>query len=898
MPRLLRLLCASCLLGGPALGAQERPDSAAPVPLGSGASKQASAVRLQGGGIRIDGRLDDAAWARARFIHDFAMKEPVQGGIPADRTEVAFMYDDEALYIAARMHSTDAGNLPRGLTRRDGYGDAEHIVFSLDPFHDRRTAYSFAITAGNGRRDYYHIRDSEDFNARDFTWDPVWEGRAEVTDEGWTAELRIPFSQLRFTDRPVHTWGLNINRWIPQKNEDIYWVVVPRDEAGFASRFGTLTGIEGLPPNRRLEILPYVAANSTIRGTPQPGNPFEGRTSTAGRVGADLKVGLGPSLTLDATINPDFGQVEADPAQVNLSAFETIFGERRPFFTEGGELLRGNVQSYFYSRRIGAAPRGSAVGQYVSRPQNTTILGAAKVSGRVGTAWQTSLLAAVTGAEEARRTAGPGEPVDRIEVEPQAHWFVGRLQRQFGASQSTAGLSLAAVARRFGSGSPLAEVLSTRAVSGGPDWILRFQQGRYELAGHIGFSYVGGSAAAMRRIQTSSAHYFQRPDADHLEVDPDATALWGYTARVRGDKNAGNWLWGIELSTESPGFETNDTGRLQSGDDIDFNADVNHRWTTPGTVFRQARLGLLVRSSWNTAGDRTGGEFRIFSSGTFANFWTATLNLGHLPRSLRDDLTRGGPLLQLGDRVYANGSIGTNPTQSSSARLEYELSRGERGSSLWRVGLRGTANLSPRASFAVAPSASRELLPRQYVGQMGGGTGATYGDRYLLSRLDFRVAAVQFRINYLLSPTLSLEGYAEPFAASGRFHGFGELPAARSGALRTYGRAPGTTITPQANGYLVNDTERGDSFVIPYLDFQTLSFRSNLVLRWEWAPGSTFFLVWQQNRGDACGGAPSVVCDNGRRPGDGVSAGALYDALRAPGDNFLALKLSYWLPVR
>jgi len=892
-----RLALSMLMLSSPGVLTAQAPlpvsNRAAPDP---GAAKTATAVRLNGSSVRIDGRLDDAAWAAARFIADFNMKEPVQGGVSQDRTEVAFLYDDDALYVAARMHGAPGADLPRGLTRRDGYGNAEHIVISLDPFLDRRTAFSFAITAGNGRRDYYHQRDSEDFQARDFTWDPIWEGRAEVTDSGWTAELRIPFSQLRFNDQAAHTWGLNVNRWIPQRNEDIYWVVVPRDQAGFASRFGTLTGIANLPPNRRMELLPYAAANSTIRGQAEAGNPFEGKTSSAGRFGGDLKVGLGPSLTLDATINPDFGQVEADPAQVNLSAFETIFGERRPFFTEGGELLRGNVQSYFYSRRIGAPPRGSASGEFVSTPRNTTILGAAKLSGRLGSAWQMSVLAAATGRERARVTGPlPGE-VEQFEVEPQANWLVGRMQRQFGASGSTAGVSLAGISRQFGKGSTLADVLSSRAVSGGPDWVLRFKQGRYELAGHAGFSYVGGSAAALRRIQTGSAHYFQRPDADHLTFDPDATALWGYTARIRADKNAGNWLWGAEVSTESAGFETNDTGRLQSADDVDFNADLNHRWTTPGAVFRRAQLGLLVRASWNYGGDQTFSEARIFSNGTLANFWELRLNLGYMPRSMRDDLTRGGPLMELGDRVYASGAIGTNSTRANTARLEYELARGEHDFSLFKLNLRGSANLSPRASFSIAPGYTREVQPRQYAGRVAGGGAATYGNRYLFSTLDFRVASLQVRVNYLLTPSLSLEGYAEPFVASGRFTGFGELAAARSRSLRLYGQAAGTTIASGPDGYEVVDGT--SSFDIPYPDFRTLSFRSNLVMRWEWAAGSTFFLVWQQNRGDNCGGAPATSCTLGGRPGGGISGGSLADALRATGDNFLAAKISYWLPVR
>ncbi len=891
---MLRATCVLLFVLAVPLAAQ----APASVATGTGATKQARAVRLTGAGIRVDGRLDDEAWTRAVFITDFKMKEPEQGAVPSEDTEVAFLYDDDALYVAARMHSRHPSGIPQGLTRRDGYGDAEHIVVSIDPFLDRRTAYSFAITSGNGRRDYYHPRDSEDFGARDFTWDPIWEGRAVVGAEEWTAEVRIPFSQLRFNDQPVHTWGINVNRWIPQRNEDIYWVMVPRELAGFASRFGTLHGIEGIPPNRRMELLPYVAGNSTVRGAPQPGNPFEGRTTTTARAGGDLKVGLGPSLTLDATINPDFGQVEADPAQVNLSAFETIFGERRPFFTEGSQLLQGNVGSYFYSRRIGGSPRGRATGDFVSAPQNTTILGAAKVTGRIGSAWSLGVLGVVTGRERARTLEAGSGTRGNPEVEPQANWGVVRLQRPFGADASTLGFSLAGVARRFAEGSALRDVLSSRAVSGGPDWVLRFQQGRYELSGHVGFSYVGGSAAAMQRIQTSSAHYFQRPDAPHLGVDPDATSLWGYTATIRGDKNAGNWLWGIQASTESEGFETNDTGRLASADDVDLSGDINHRWTTPGAVFRRAQLGIFARSSWNYGGDRTGTDVQIFSNAQLANFWELRTNVGYVARGLRDDLTRGGPLMTSPERWYLTGGINTSQARPTSLGLNYDLGRGEYGSQFAAIGLRGAANVSPRMSFSVAPRVMRDIQPRQYVGRLDNGPAATFGGRYLFSEVNLKVVSLQMRFNYLVSPTMSLEAYAEPFAASARYRKFGELSAARRGSLRLYGRAAGTTLAAEQGGYRVTDAATGGDFLIPYPDFRSLSFRSNLVFRWEWSAGSTLFLVWQQNRGEACGGAPSVECELGGRPGSSVGGGALTDALRATGDNFLAAKVSYWLPVR
>ena len=470
--------------------------------------------------IAIDGRLDDAAWSSAAFFDDFQMKEPVQFAAPGDRTEVAFLYDDDALYIGVRAHSRDPAAIPRDVTRRDQYGNSEHIVISLDPYLDRRTAYSFSVTAGGVRRDYYHSRDSEDFDERDFTYDPVWEGRSAIDSAGWTAEFRIPYSQLRFNERESQVWGLNINRWIPQRNEDLYWVVVPRDETGFASRFGTLNGITQIKPGAQLELLPYVAANLFRQTEPDPENPFEEQWSGNGRAGADLKASLGSSLTLNATFNPDFGQVEADPAQLNLSAFETIFDERRPFFTEGRQYIEGRVGNYFYSRRIGGPPRGEASGDYVDTPDNTTILSAAKVTGRTPSGLSVGALTALTNREYADVYDLETQGFDREEVEPTSLYGVLRLQQQFGASQSVAGFSFSGMQRFFNDGTSLHRRFTNHAFAGGFDWALRFQGGRYQLSGHAGLSRVVGDSAALNLIQNSSGHYFQRPDRKTLRLDP------------------------------------------------------------------------------------------------------------------------------------------------------------------------------------------------------------------------------------------------------------------------------------------------------------------------------------------------------------------------------------------
>ena len=360
--------------------------------------KQAMAVRVADGGIRIDGTLDEPIWRTAPAVTSFVQAEPDEGAVPTDRMEVRFVYDDSALYIGARMFSTDPVQAPLG--RRDNGGQAESIQIELDTYFDRRTAYMFGVTAAGVRLDHYHPRDEE--NNRDDEYDPVWQARTVIIDGGWTAELWLPFAQLRFNERPERVFGLNIKRDVPASNEENYWALVRRTESGWASRFGELRGIEGVEPRGRLEVLPYVAGSSRVTGDRDRNDPFDDGKNLGGRVGADVKYGVGPNLTLDMAFNPDFGQIEADPAEVNLTVFETIFSERRPFFLEGNDVLTAGTGNYYYSRRIGARPSGSAVGDYIDRPETATILGAAKLTGRLASGTSIGFLGAVTDQEFAR----------------------------------------------------------------------------------------------------------------------------------------------------------------------------------------------------------------------------------------------------------------------------------------------------------------------------------------------------------------------------------------------------------------------------------------------------------------------------------------------------------------
>jgi hypothetical protein len=846
--------------------------------------KEIRAVRISAAPPTVDGRLDDAVWETAPVLSDFVQKQPVEGAPPTERTEVRFLYDDHALYVGLRMHKDDAASIQAPLGRRDDGGQAEHVWISLDTWLDRRTAYSFGVTAAGTRMDWYHPTDDE--TDIDASFDPVWEARVARDSLGWTAEMRIPFSQLRFRADATSPWGLNVDRWNPATREDVFWIPIPSQEQGWASRMGHLVGIEGVAPARRLELLPYVAASGRFTADPGTGNPFDDGSSGRARIGGDMKMGLGPSLTLEATVNPDFGQVEADPAEVNLSAFETFFPERRPFFIEGSQLLQGGGPTYFYSRRIGATPRGAAAGDHVDYPRTSTILGAGKLTGRVSATTAIGALAAVTRAEDARVFDAATGAIGRVRVAPTTGYGVVRAERQFGPDASTIGVMATAVRRDVTAGDPLAELLHREAYTGGADWNLRMRQGEYSLSGWAGWSWVAGDSSAILGTQRGSARYFQRPDATHVRVDPSRTSLGGFGASLQAARNSGrHWLWSLYGSAYSPGFELNDAGAMGQTDYAYGSANLRYRETSPGTRLRNYDLGVGVEGQTNFEGVRTFAAIRTDLRFTWLNFWrTTVIGWVDLPAQSRT-MTRGGPLMGTPRSWFALVGVG-NPTSSRfRIALQGDVSADELGYRMARGFVSASVIPGPRWRMSVMPNYRIERGGRQYVAARPGGSDATFGTRYVFAEIDRNTLSMQFRLNYLFTPDLSLEMYAEPFVASGRHHHFGELPAAGATRLRRYG-TDGTAIRQEGERgpYTVTDGEA--EFTLPYRDFNVRSFRSNAVLRWEWRPGSTLFLVWQQDRyGLERSGAPLGFAD-------------LPDVFAARGDNTLALKATYWIPVR
>ena len=890
-----RGLLLAVLLGSP-LGAQDLVKAPRPV-------KGAVAVRIPNGSITLDGRPSEDAWKNIPVIRDFVMKEPTEGGVPTDSLQVRIAYDDAALFVALRIVSRNPAGIQAPVARRDNIGSAEHVWISLDTYHDHRTAYSFAVTASGVRGDWYHGSDNE--TNIDPEFDPVWQAAAHREPTGWTAEMRIPFSQLRFNDAPEQVWGLNFDFWAPSRNEDVFWIPVPRSETGWSSWMGTLTGISGIHPTRRLELLPYVASDAKLNADRDRANPFDDGRNIEKRVGGDLKMGVGPNLTLEATVNPDFGQVEADPAEVNLSAFETFFTEKRPFFLEGAQNITGNGANLFYSRRIGARPRGGANADYVDYPNTAAILGAAKLTGRLASGTTLGVLSAVTNRESASLfDVGNGLRRDTL-VAPRAGYFVGRVGQQFGEAGSTAGVMVTAVQRDLASGEPLAGLLTKHAYSAGSDWELRFRRGEYSLGGFVAGSYVDGDSLAIGRLQRSSARYLQRPDAKSYHYDPRRTSMGGYSAYMYGSRNSGtHWLYDLTLGSESPTYEVNDIGRLGTADGLTSELNVTWRETTPGKRLRSFSSAMHGGSEWNYDGDLQYGEFRSDNTFTFPNFWQLTASAFHDVRGEDERLTRGGPLMgtgynNVGILALSNSSAATTRWQ---ARVYY--GKDEFGAPTNRLSGLLSFKPTPQWAFSMQPNFLRYVTTQQYVTTLGGGRLPTYGNRYVFARIDQSTFIATTRLNYTFTPDVSLEVYAEPFAASGAYSKYGELAAPGARGLRLYG-TDGTSTKYVGDTLVVTDNATPTAglpatFRISPRDFNVRSFRSNVVFRWEYRPGSTLFVVWQQNRS---ADAPY---------GDLVSIGDLADPFRsrvgsrafgAPGvshelSNFFAVKLNFWIPAR
>jgi Domain of unknown function (DUF5916)/Carbohydrate family 9 binding domain-like len=799
----------------------------------------------------IDGREDDPMWRSIPVMTEFRQFEPTENGEPSLRTEAKIAYDSRNLYVLVRSYDPRPDSILAVLQRRDGFSLADDIILGIDSYHDKRTGYMFRLTAGGAMADGYMFNDGEE----DWGWNAVWQGASHVDSLGWVAEYRIPLSQLRYVPSGENTFGFFIARRVARNGERVAWPLIRRSKTGAVSQWGEVPGFVGLQAPRRVELMPYSVAKYGYKplgdGTP--------RDAAATQFGADLKIGLTSNVTLDAAINPDFGQVEADPGVLNLSAFEQFFSERRPFFLEGSGIFRydldcndGECTGLFYSRRIGRSPQLS--GQYgdAATPRQSTILGAAKVSGRLGNGLSIGFIDAVT---------------DRVQgtqartIEPMTNYGVVRLQQDLRGGNSGVGMMLTNTARRVDEWTR--DVLRGDAWTGGLDARHRFGGNRFQVSAQLAGSRVSGTAAAIARTQRSNVHLYQREDASHLTYDSTRTSLTGTLAQVSLDKQGGGVTrFNTSAWYITPGFEINDVGFRTRSDEAGGSVWMGIRPTKPFGIMRRGGLNFNAYSTFNTTGMSLGNGGNINANGQFKNFWFGYAGMGvnNVFASYSDRDARGGGAVFQPRRMQM--WMGVEGDNRKTIAPELNLQGGRRldgrGSS-WNVSTGADFRVGGQLNGSVNLGYGRNIDDQQWLGNfVDSGTTS-----YTFARLYQSTSSMTFRLNYTITPTLSLESYLQPFVSSGAYTDWR--------ALRN-GRA--AEVNERFDPYTVRGAPEG---------FRFGQMRTNNVVRWEYRPGSVLFFVWSQGR-DAFTSGPT---DFGVQP-------AVSDVFAQRPQNVFLVKASYW----
>lgn len=788
----------------------------------------------------IDGRDAEGVWAHAPVTSDFYQFAPTEAGPARFRTEFAVAYDDRTLYVFVRAYDPRPDSLVALLSRRDVRTPSEWIKVVIDGFHDRRSALQFMVNPAGVKRDGTVFSD----NGEDIAWDGVWDVGVQVDSAGWTAEFAIPFSQLRFNVGDAPVFGFGIWRDVARYGERDAWPVYRPSRQTFASQLGDLVGIEGIGRNRRLEVMPYFVSKNVTE--PIPGGWAHPMVQS---MGLDLKAGLTPNITLDATVNPDFGQVEADPALINLSAFEVRFDERRPFFLEGTNLFRcgGSCEGIFYSRRVGRTPqlRSASTDARFGRIQ-----AAGKLTGRLQGGAQFGVVAV----SSAREVGASGKT-----IEPQTTTLVGRFVQDFRGGRSQLGTMLTALQRDLDADTE--DFLRRDAYTLLLQGYHRFAE-RWEVAGYAGRSTTRGTEAAIARTQLSSVHFLQRPDHE-MAYDPTRTSMSGGVTSLSLRRFAGRVRWETTTRYAEAGTELNDLGFVTLVNDAMLRNQLVLVALRPGLWHRRVNAVLSSENHWTTGGLPTGAQLQLHGSAEFRNFWGSsfTYTASQLGPTHCVSCARGGPALRLSPARRLALTFDGDARKSVIPELDLVFSASDEGRSWSReVEVGVEARLGDRTSFEVSGGHERRVLDAQWVANFGSTLSDTA--HFTFARLAQDQLDITVRTNVTLSPTLSVQVYAQPFVASGDYSDWRELNDPRAKAYASRYMPYGGGANPAG--------------------FNSKQFNSNVVLRWEYQPGSVFFVVWQQGRVD------------NRDPGSFEPARDLRNLFGTHPDNTVLVKLSYW----
>ncbi|NWJ49496.1 MAG: carbohydrate binding family 9 domain-containing protein [Bacteroidetes bacterium] len=793
----------------------------------------------------IDGKGNDPVWEQVEWAGDFIQREPHENAAPTQKTAFKILYDNNNVYVLIRAYDTEADKIVTRMARRDDQ-QGDFVTIFFDSYYDKLSAFSFTVSAAGVKTDAIMSNDGNN----DLTWDPVWFAKTSIDKDGWTAEMRIPLDQLRFSGQKEHVWGLEVARQLSRIQESSVWKQVPKDASGTVYLFGELKGINGIKPKRQQDVMPYMVAKTESYKT-EVGNPYsKGHENNLG-VGVDGKMGITNDFTLDFTINPDFGQVEADPSQVNLTGFETYFKEQRPFFIEGRDVMNfqltmGNNpysgDNLFYSRRIGRQPHYSPDGDYVKDPQNTRILGAFKLTGKTKDGLSLGIMESVTDRMYSMTTTNDKE--DKVESEPYTNYLVGSVMQDYNKGNTRFGGVITATNRDL-SNPLLKDKLPGSAYTGGLRFEHNWKDRKYTLQVLAEFSEVNGTAPAMKLVQESSVHYFQRPDASYVKYDTTRTSLLGHGGSINFMKmGSGHFRYLFWLNWRSPGLELNDVGFIRKADDIFQVAWLSYKLWEPTSIYRQLNIESNQWTDWDFGGRNTfkGGNIGINSQ--LKNYWWANLYMGIDGSNIDNSILRGGPSLKLPGGYNINYSVSSDDRKKFVYGFFNAFSFGFNNVS---QSIDYGVDLSYRPIDAIkitlSPGFETAYNNMQYVDKVSG--------RYIVARIDQRMFRSSFRFEYYPRPNMSVQYYGQPFIFAGNYSDFkkvtNSMASNYSDRIHIYDnneiQLVNDSYTVKENG----NTNKQFSFDNP--NFKSFAFLSNLVFRWEYVPGSTVYLVWSQNRG-------------------------------------------------
>ena len=820
--------------------------------------KQYKATRISTPPV-INGVLDDETWNEGTWIDDFTQFQPYNGRPASQRTTFKILFDDNNLYVAVKAFDTSPDSIVKRLTRRDQVdGDMVAIVF--DSYHDLRTGFLFGVSAGGVKFDQMMTNDGQN---EDSSWDPNWWVKTSINEEGMLVEMKIPFNQLRFEKKSGDVWGMEMVRTLYRKNEMSFWQPIPRDAPGLIHMLGEMTGLEQVKPRKIFDVTPYGVAK-TERYKSEQGNPFATGKGSKLNAGVDAKIGITNNLTADLSINPDFGQVEADPSVVNLSAYETFFEEKRPFFIEGNNITSFGIgigdggignDNLFYSRRIGRNPQGGVVdfGGFKETPINTSIIGAAKLTGKTKNGLSIGFLDAVT-AEELAEVDTNGTRTFQT-VEPLTNYFIGRIQKDLKSGNTIIGGMVTGVNRDMkdipligDESSNLINRLPGASYSGGLDFTQYFKEKTYMFNVNAAFSQINGSELAIVRAQRSSARYFQRPGS-FISLDSSRTSLSGSGGRMQFLKAGnGHFQYLAALLWKTPGFEINDMGYLRTADQLLEVLWVGYRVWEPKSFYRSFNINSNQYSAWDFAGNHLMDGGNINGHISFKNYWEAGGGAEIDINQVSNTMLRGGPLMKL------PGSFNTWFNLSTDSRKKLTISLNGNYSTMFHDGAHRII-ISPGLTYkptntlvvSIAPSFMKLYDELQYVDQSSFGNL----DRYLFASIDQKVLSMSLRVNFNFTPDLTLQYWGQPFVASGRYYDFKYInnPIASDFRDRFIVYNPSQINLINNEYYSIDENIDGsEDYAIGKPDFNVREFLSNLVIRWEYNPGSSIYLVWSQTR--------------------------------------------------